>query len=112
MEDVDDPGAPGPPAFVGRADRQVEEAVTVEVLGGQGPPELIAELRTILDPPTVLMPVLAALGRQALGRPVEDVHDTAVLGAPVLVVSTDGQVVAPVTVEVGSGHRPPELVCA
>src|SRR4051794_6156164 len=78
VEDVD---AAGPVVLPRDADCEVVVAVVVVVAAGQGVAEAVARLVVPDGPDGPLLPDLAVVGGQAVGRAVDDVHDP---GAPVL----------------------------
>ena len=62
-----------PDVLAAHADRQVVEAVVVEVAAGQGAGEAVIQLRGALDAGDILVPELVARGGEAGGRPAEHV---------------------------------------
>ena len=100
-----------PDVLAGHADRQVVEAVVVEVADGEGVAEAVAALGGVEDAGAVLVPELVARGGEAARRPVEHVDRAGVRRRPdVLAGHADRQVVEAVVVEVAGGEGAAEAV--
>jgi hypothetical protein len=109
---VDDADPVETTILVGSPDREVSEAVAVEVTCGECPTELVIGLGPISDARAALTPELITVGGEPVRCAIEDVDCAGVRRPPIFVVDADRQIVAAVAVEVVGRQRPTELVAS